>query len=84
MVFSAYEEFLKRLEKIRKDPRRLKETEATFELIDWFAHMVLNSLSAHIAILDERGVILQTNLAWRESGLMDFLQNCDTFYLKIV
>jgi serine phosphatase RsbU (regulator of sigma subunit) len=27
---------------------------------------VLNSLSAHIAILDENGVILETNQAWRE------------------
>ncbi|MFP4310022.1 MAG: LuxR C-terminal-related transcriptional regulator [Thermodesulfobacteriota bacterium] len=31
-----------------------------------FAATVLNSLSAHIAILDENGVILETNRAWRE------------------
>jgi DNA-binding CsgD family transcriptional regulator len=32
---------------------------------DQLARTVLNSLSAHIAILDENGVILETNTAWR-------------------
>jgi len=32
---------------------------------DELARTVLNSLSAHIAILDETGVILETNTAWR-------------------
>ena len=32
---------------------------------DELARTVLNSLSAHIAILDESGVILETNTAWR-------------------
>ncbi len=32
---------------------------------DELARAVLNSLSAHIAILDENGVILETNTAWR-------------------
>ena len=32
---------------------------------DELARTVLNSLSAHIAILDENGVILETNKAWR-------------------
>jgi DNA-binding CsgD family transcriptional regulator len=32
---------------------------------DELAEAVLNSLSAHIAILDENGVILETNKAWR-------------------
>ncbi|MFW6374198.1 MAG: PAS domain-containing protein, partial [Thermodesulfobacteriota bacterium] len=34
-------------------------------LADPLAQAVLNSLSAHIAILDENGVILETNRAWR-------------------
>jgi DNA-binding CsgD family transcriptional regulator len=71
---SAYEEFIKRLEEIRRDPVRRKETEATLALVDWFAHMVLNSLSAHIAILDARGVIIQTNRAWREFALANDLK----------
>ena len=32
---------------------------------DQLARTVLNSLSAHIAIIDENGVILETNTAWR-------------------
>ena len=33
--------------------------------VDALARTVLNSLSAHIAILDADGVILETNKAWR-------------------
>ena len=33
---------------------------------DELARTVLNSLSAHIAILDENGVILETNTAWHD------------------
>ena len=43
--------------KIATDPNRL--------FADELAITVLNSLSAHIAILDENGVILETNRAWR-------------------
>ena len=64
--YSPYIEFLKSLQKHYRDPLRRKETERTLKLIDWFAHVVLNSLSAHIAILDQEGVIIQTNQAWIE------------------
>jgi len=37
-----------------------------FSFSDQLAKTVLNSLSANIAILDENGVILETNQAWRE------------------
>ncbi len=33
-----------------------------------FARTVLDSLSAHIAVLDENGVILETNRAWKRYG----------------
>ena len=36
---------------------------------DEFARTVLNSLSAHIAILDENGIILETNRAWRKFAI---------------
>ena len=53
------------------------------------ARAVLNSLSAHIAILDEKGVILETNNAWQNFALrngmgdaydtigVNYLQLCD-------
>jgi DNA-binding CsgD family transcriptional regulator len=36
---------------------------------DELARTVLNSLSAHIAILDENGIILETNDAWRRFAI---------------
>ena len=42
-----------------------KDNEASSLFADELAITVLNSLSAHIAILDENGVILETNRAWR-------------------
>jgi DNA-binding CsgD family transcriptional regulator len=56
---------------------------------DELARTVLNALSAHIAILDENGVILETNRAWRnfstQSGVpkdfeyrgINYLSTCD-------
>jgi len=43
-----------------------KDTGASSLFADELAITVLNSLSAHIAILDESGVILETNQAWRD------------------
>jgi len=46
---------------------QVKETSITDGLFkDELARTVLNSLSAHIAILDQDGVILETNTAWRQ------------------
>jgi len=54
---------------------------------DELAKTVLNSLSAHIAILDENGVILETNEAWRnyavKNGMSDDYDHRGTNYLAI-
>lgn len=54
---------------------------------DLLAKTVLNSLSAHIAILDEKGVILDTNQAWRsyaaENGLPDNYDSIGMNYLNL-
>jgi DNA-binding CsgD family transcriptional regulator len=54
---------------------------------DELARTVLNSLSAHIAILDENGVILETNEAWRnyaiKNGMSDDYDDRGTDYLAI-
>ncbi|MBW2483379.1 MAG: helix-turn-helix transcriptional regulator [Deltaproteobacteria bacterium] len=51
------------------------------------ARTVLNSLSAHIAILDENGVILETNTAWRnyadKSGMPDDYDDRGSNYLAV-
>jgi DNA-binding CsgD family transcriptional regulator len=46
-----------------------KDNGANSLFTDDLALTVLNSLSAHIAILDENGVILETNQAWRNFAL---------------
>jgi DNA-binding CsgD family transcriptional regulator len=54
---------------------------------DELAITVLNSLSAHIAILDENGVILETNRAWRDfsakSGMPEGHDDRGSNYLAI-
>jgi DNA-binding CsgD family transcriptional regulator len=54
---------------------------------DELARTVLNSLSAHIAILDENGVILETNQAWQRyairSGMPEDHDDRGTNYLEI-
>lgn len=44
----------------------LKKAEKIIRETQQFARTILNSLSAHIAIIDEHGMILETNLAWRQ------------------
>jgi DNA-binding CsgD family transcriptional regulator len=54
---------------------------------DELARTVLNSLSAHIAILDENGVILETNKAWQvfaeSSGMAGTYNHRGVNYLEI-
>ena len=54
---------------------------------DELAQTVLNSLTAHIAILDEHGVILETNRAWRDfavkSGMPEDHDDRGSNYLAI-
>ncbi len=45
--------------------RRKRADSGLLNFTDELARSVLNSLSAHIAIIDEDGVILETNAAWR-------------------
>jgi len=54
---------------------------------DELARTVLDSLSAHIAILDENGIILETNKAWRsfaaKSGMPEDYDDRGSNYLVI-
>lgn len=68
---------------IRKAQKIIAETQR-------YAKTILNSLSAHIAIIDENGMILETNQAWRSFAQsnkismrpdtlnVNYLQICDT------
>jgi len=65
--------------------KRAKETSNLFAAE--LARTVLDSLSAHIAILDENGVILETNKAWRDfavkSGMPENHDDRGSNYLAI-
>lgn len=37
---------------------------------------IVNSLSAHVAVLDEMGIIIETNRAWQEYGKENGLEGC--------
>ena len=54
---------------------------------DELARTVINSLSAHIAILDENGVILETNKAWQtyavKNGMPEPYEHRGVNYLEI-
>jgi DNA-binding CsgD family transcriptional regulator len=49
--------------------------------------MIIDSMSAHVAILDEQGVIIETNRAWQafalENGMRDACDSVGVNYLKI-
>ncbi len=64
-----------------------KATETSSLFADELARTILDSLSAHIAILDENGVILETNKAWRDfavkSGMPENHDDRGSNYLAI-
>ena len=65
--------------------KRARETSSLFT--DELARTVLDSVSAHIAILDENGVILETNKAWHDfavkSGMPEDYDDRGNNYLAI-
>src|SRR5690606_33005560 len=42
------------------------QTELALQASEWFARATVDALSAHIAIIDENGVIVAVNKAWRD------------------
>ncbi len=69
------------------DKKTKKKNENRDLFTDELARTVLNSLSAHIAILDENGVILETNSAWQayavKSGMPETYDHRGGNYLDI-
>ena len=48
-----------------------KWAETALQASDAFTRAVLNSLSAHVCVLDKEGVIVTTNDAWKEFGCLN-------------
>ena len=85
------------MEKYRVKIKQLEETISEFKsaqknsvATENVSHQLLNSLSAHVAILDQQGTIIETNQAWKKFALsnglqgvpdsinINYLQICDT------
>ena len=47
-------------------PKKKTSDQKPSNFSEELARAVLNSLSAHIALLDEKGIILEVNKAWRD------------------
>ena len=73
---------------VAQDISERKKAEEALAESERFARSTLDALSTHIAILDERGVILATNTAWREFAAanmartaldvgINYLESCD-------
>jgi len=56
-------------------------------MLEAFAHDVLNSLTAHIAVLNERGIIIAVNEAWKRFAIDNVLPDTrfciGTDYLEV-
>lgn len=57
-----------------------KNGEGQFLFSGELLRKIFNSLSAHIAIIDEDGVILETNLAWKNFSMANGLSGAVNFY----
>ncbi len=53
------------------DVTERKWAEAALQASDVFTRAVLNSLSAHVCVLDKEGVIVTTNDAWKDFGCLN-------------
>ncbi len=64
---------------LHETPRNFKAACLTgnvaMEVKDPLANIILDALSAHIAILDENGVILKTNRAWQKFAVANRMQH---------
>jgi len=85
---SRQEDLLKKVARLERKLMEAKEGEES--LLEDLGNTVLNALSAHVALLDDQGTIIGTNLEWREFGEanavgstpdaigMNYLAVCDT------
>jgi DNA-binding NarL/FixJ family response regulator len=83
----SYEELSNRVKKLEEEVAKFKEVAQSLELTGQYVNVAIDSLSAHIAILDEHGVILETNRSWQQFGQENKIESsADTVglnYLKI-
>jgi DNA-binding CsgD family transcriptional regulator len=83
----TYEELLQKVKELEDEALTLKEATKSLRLTGQYINVAMDSLSANMAILDENGVILETNRSWQRFGLENKIETpADTVsvnYLEI-
>jgi DNA-binding CsgD family transcriptional regulator/PAS domain-containing protein len=86
----TYEEMLQRVKKLEDEALKVKDATNSLRLTGQYINVAMDSLSANMAILDENGVILETNRSWQRFGLenkietpvdtvgLNYLEICDS------
>ena len=86
----SYEELLNRVKELEEEASKCREATESLRLTGQHINTAIDSLSANIAILDENGVILETNRSWQQFGQenkiesstdtvgLNYLQICDS------
>lgn len=64
----TYEELLQNVEELEKRVVECNEAVRSLRMTGQHVNVAIDSLSAHIAILDENGIILETNRSWQRFG----------------
>jgi DNA-binding CsgD family transcriptional regulator len=81
------EELLKRVTELEEEVSKCRETSQALQLTGQYINTAIDSLSANIAVLDEDGIILETNRSWQQFGQENKIEiSADTVglnYLKI-
>ena len=87
---STLEKYRVKIKQLGETISELKSAQRNSAATENVSHQILNSLSAHVAILDKHGTIIETNQAWKKFALsnglqgvpdsinINYLQICDT------
>ncbi|MEJ2427963.1 MAG: LuxR C-terminal-related transcriptional regulator [Deltaproteobacteria bacterium] len=71
----SYEELLNRIKELEEETVKCREAAESFRLTGQYVTVAIDSLSAHIAILDGNGVILESNRSWQQFGQENEIEN---------
>ena len=84
------EKLLQRVKELEEEVSRCREAARAMQLTGQYINLAIDSLSANIAVLDEHGVILETNRSWQQFGQenqidaaadtvgLNYLKTCDS------
>ena len=64
----TYEELVDRVRELESEAASHREADKTVRLTKQYVNVAIDSLSSHLAILDESGFILETNDSWQQYG----------------